>query len=249
MKGRTTAVSQDFPENLISPFILRLKRPETRPSKQFNPELKLGVSSESPVSFHLSNVPVLTREMKIQYTDRKSTSPDRFIPTQKQYKIIDKRKFTYQNYLFHGKCDPDKDSISPSKSLDLDYAEMPQKTSGYNRYWKRRYDSPEGFKKYQGMFSWNINHKKNNYRFEINHIKNLKEKIQLSSRRTSRVNTPEKPARPISCDVTFRRYHKERACKSSRESIDITLQINSELESFEKRIETLKPNTRKIYEI
>lgn len=243
MKGIGTAVSEDFPNLMTGKFTIKLKKPDVKPTKRFYPRLKFGVSSETPQQFHLSNVPILTREMKNKTVSPTDPGSMRFINSLKKYEISKKEGFTYQDFCFYGKCvGTDTDSVSFTKSIDFNSQELPKRSSAYYKAWKERYDTPESFKKHHGVFTWNTNHEFQ-HRVQYNDYKNLKTRAE--SRKSSRSTSPEISKRPQSSAYSARPI-KHIHQHTSQKSFDSAI---GDLDKFEASLDKIHIKNRKMYEI
>lgn len=123
-----SGVSLDLPEYLAGKYSRSNLSPNpVRPSKTFLPELKLGVSEESPEFFKCDYVNVLDNELKATIIARRDSGPKKFLSTLKKYKLNEKRNFQPQEFSISKKLTEfDLHSLPLDQSLDCIYTESRQ---------------------------------------------------------------------------------------------------------------------------
>ncbi|CAG9322905.1 unnamed protein product [Blepharisma stoltei] len=113
---KSCGVSEDLPNYLRSQYSVSNPSP---PKKLFHkgvvPNIRQGVSAESPDCFHVKYVAVLSNEEKNKIISRGDRSPNRFISDLKVNKVEEKPKFQFDETKTTFDCH----SLKFSKALDL----------------------------------------------------------------------------------------------------------------------------------
>ena len=238
-------VSEDLPSYLKSQFsISNPPGPARRPLKSIKSALYEGVSSDSPLFFHLNHVKILNSSQRNQ--EISSSSGERFLSSLKQNNISLKPKFSYTDSQL---CKFDYHDLKPSSIIDL-AADKSPKLKDQTRF-RQEFQTHlmKGFGKVRGQCTVEAMQPKVP-RYVQGQIEVLRKKLDLSQKHEGKYRMSagktilnQSLAAVPSGTPALKRKFKERRT-STPSTID-------EIESFERKLLSLYSNfqTRRIYEM
>ena len=238
-------VSEDLPSYLKSQFsISNPPGPARRPLKSIKSALYEGVSSDSPLFFHLNHVKILD---SFQRNKEISSSPgNRFLSSLKQNNISLKPRFSYTDSQF---CRFDYHDLKPSSIIDL-AADKSPKLKDQTRF-RQEFHSHllKGFGKSRGPSTVEAMQPRVP-RYLQGELEVLRRKLDLSQKHEGRfrisagkvILNQSLPFVPSATPALKRKY------KERKTSTPSTIE---EIESFERNQLSLYPNfqTRGMYEM
>jgi hypothetical protein len=242
----SSGVSEDLPPYLKSQFTKSNPAgPTRRPLKLIKPALRQGVSSESPVFFHLNHISILDpsqRNLEISSTE---SDQSRFLSSLKQNNISLKPKFSYTDSQL---CQFDYHNLKPSSIIDLSADKSP-KLKDQTRF-RQEFQThlSQGFGKSRGQCTVEAMQPKVP-RYLQGQIDILKQKLSLSQKHEGRYrmktgkNIMNSTIAGIPCLTPALKKKQMERRTSTPSTID-------ELDQFERNQLSLYSNlqTRRIYE-
>ncbi|CAG9332472.1 unnamed protein product [Blepharisma stoltei] len=265
MKPQKSTASFDLPDYLASKYTLRTNTPQNRrPSKKFLPQLKLGVSEETPKSFHGSFINILNTDTKNSLIAGHEKSPHGFMSDLKKNRLSHNDSFTHQEYSISKQLTSfDLHTLPLSQAADYSQLECPhvRRKCGFSKKWLLVTEDPKGFKRNQGLCSFYANQPQP-HRYKFGEVKRLNEKMlstlksvnskkqlfeKVRHRSLRRVESEREKIRSKSTDfMLMRKIHK----KSQKNWELLDAQNNEEeIKSFDLKLKNIKDRKRWCYNI
>lgn len=219
-----------------------------KPSKSYKPELKTGVSAESPVIFHLKYTAILDSQAKNRAISGRDTSPGVFLSNLKRNRPLTRSKFHYEDYSTQEAFSLDTLPFKEQIDLIKNQEERIRCRTPFCQKWKMQENTVEKFNIARGDFTVEANQSKVQ-RLPISKIKTLK--ILLNKRKSlSRALKDPKNSQKNKTEVRFMTAEKKFArTKYLEEDLNSAEKTEQEIEFFETKLILVPERKRWCYNL
>jgi hypothetical protein len=186
---------------------LNLKKPSEKPAILYKPDLKLGVSAESPETFHLKFTKVLDSKAKNREISGKDHSPGVFLSDLKMNNVCMRSKFIYEDYSNQEAFSIDVLPLKEQIDLIQNEEERVRCRTPFYKRWKKQGETLEKFKISRGDFTVEANQLKitRNTTGKVQTLKNLLSRRKSTKKKNRFKAGVEPEVRFLTADKKMRR--------------------------------------------
>lgn len=178
-----------------------------KPAILYKPDLKLGVSAESPETFHLKYIKILDSKAKNLAVSGRDRNPGVFISDLKMNNSCMRSKFNYEDYTTQDAFSIDLLPFKEQIDLIQNEEERVRCRTPFYKRWKKQDETKEKFKLTRGDFTVEANQKKvlRNGTGKVQTLKNLLSLRKATQKKTSFMKVNETQIRFLTAEKKFRR--------------------------------------------
>lgn len=219
-----------------------------KPAKSYKPDLRSGVSAESPPLFHLKYTAILDSQAKNRAISGRDTNPGVFLSNLKRNRPLTRSKFQYEDYSTQEAFSLDALPFKEQIDLIKNQEERIRCRTPFCQKWKIQEKTAEKFNIARGDFTVEANQSKVQ-RLPISKIKTLKNLLD-KRKSVTRAWKDKKNSLKNKTEVRFMTAEKKFArTKYFEEDLNSAENAEQEIEFFETKLMLVPARKRWCYNL